>query len=166
MLKRIYREKDRSRKLIEHSILLADYFLNLQATISTEKLHFYTKTDLYTHTYLPTIRPDAYIAREGEQTKRYFLEIIDEGTPRFMIRKKISNYFDYFEENTWQNTTGHQFPTVLLLCPNATMMQFLQRHLSQVLEEEPNSEISFYLSLTSPIKWIHALEEIETAPGF
>ena len=162
LLKRIYREKTRSQRLIDHCILLADFYLDLQKTITTEKLYFFTKTDLSTHYYLPYNRPDAYIAKEDKETKRYFLEIIDEGTPRFIIRKKIEQYIEYYDANTWQDKTNHAFPTILFLCPNNLVKDFLRRHLSQVMEEEVQAEIDFYLSTTDKIEWVDALEAQET----
>ena len=162
LLKRIYREKTRSQRLIDHCILLADYYLNLVNTIKTETLHFFTKTDLSTHYYLPYNRPDAYIAKEGTDFKRYFLEIIDEGTPRFMIRKLIERYIEYFDASTWQEKTGHPYPTILILCPNAVIKDFLHKHISQVMEEEAQDEINWYLSTKDNIEWVDALIDIST----
>lgn len=165
LLKRVYREKIRSQKLIDHCILLANFYLDLIKTATDEKIHFFTKTDLSTHYYLPFNRPDAYIAREkGKTIKRYFLEIIDEGTPRFMIRKKIEQYIEYYDANTWQERTGHPFPAILFLCPNDLIKDFLHKHLTQVMEEEAQVEIDFYLSTTDKIEWVDALEDTETAP--
>lgn len=160
LLKRIYREKTRSQRLIDHCILLADYYLNLTNSVKTETLHFFTKTDLSTHYYLPYNRPDAYIAREGKEIKRYFLEIIDEGTPRFMIRKLIERYIEYFDANTWQDKTGHPFPKMLILCPNTLIKDFLHKHISQVMEEEAQNDIEWYLSTKDKIEWVDALIDI------
>lgn len=161
LMKRVYREKTRSQRLIDHSVLLANFYLDLLKTVTTEKLSFFTKTDLSTHYYLPYNRPDAYIAREGKTTKRYFLEIIDDGTPRFMIRKKIEQYIEYYDANTWQERTGHSFPSILFLCPNDLMKNFLHKHLFQVMEEEVQVEIDFYLSLADKIEWVNALVELD-----
>ncbi len=160
LMKRVYREKTRSQRLIDHSVLLANFYLDLLKTVTDEKLSFFTKTDLSTHYYLPYNRPDAYIAREGKAIKRYFLEIIDDGTPRFMIRKKIEQYIEYYDANTWQERTGHPFPAILFLCPNDLMKNFLHKHLSQVMEEEAQVEIDFYLSTTDKIEWVNALSDI------
>jgi Replication-relaxation len=85
ILNRVYRDRKRSDRLITHSTLLADiyFFLKLQAVKGRQILQLFTKTDLSNHNYLPYERPDAYISLEDSQgnIKRYFLEIIDEGTP-------------------------------------------------------------------------------------
>ena len=157
LLRRAYREKIRSQKLIGHCLLLADFYLDLIKFSIDEKVHFFSKTDLSTHNYLPFNRPDAYIAREKDATiKRYFLEIIDEGTPRFMLRRKIEQYVEYCNANIWQERTGHTFPTILFLCPNDMIKDFLCKHLAQVMEEEAQAKIDFYLSTTDPIQWASA----------
>lgn len=153
-LNRAYRDKNASQKLIDHNIFTASIYLLLkqQAKETETKLNFYTKTDLKTHYYLPYKRPDAYIALEKDnQTKRYFLEIIDEGTPRFMIRKKISQYIEYFDEEIWINRTLHSNPSLLFVCPNHNTKVFLYKHIAQVLEEE-TSDLQFFLSLKSDIQ--------------
>ena len=154
LLIRVYREKLRSPKLIDHCLFVADiyFLLNTRAADSGHTLHFYTKTDLVSHNYLPYTRPDAYIAIQSpEETKRYFLEIIDEGTPRFMLRSKIAQYLEYFDQQIWSTNTGHQNPALLIVCPNDPIKTFLQKHIAQVLEEE-GTEILCFLSLRDTLR--------------
>lgn len=153
LLQRVYRDKNASLRLIHHSLLLADIYLLLSTKqAEAEKLHFFTKVDLVNHYYLPYQRPDAYIASESKyETKRYFLEIIDEGTPRFILRNKIASLIEYFEDETWQNRTRHPNPALLFVCPNQASKDFLNKHIAQVLEEE-TSDLQFFLSLKSDIQ--------------
>ncbi|MBT6400980.1 hypothetical protein HN803_06800 [candidate division WWE3 bacterium] len=156
LLKRVYREKTRSDKLINHCLLIADFYFLIKQQAQTKKnktkLHFYTKTDLVTHYYLPYKRPDAYIAIKDKDTQRYFLEIIDEGTPRFMIRSKINQYINYADNKNWEKNTNHPFPSILVICPNEDIYNFLLKHITQVLEEEVETEIDFYLTTKDIIK--------------
>jgi hypothetical protein len=154
LLKRVYREKVRSEKLINHCLLVADiyFLLNKQTQTNNTKLHFLTKSDLFSHYYLPYKRPDAYIAIESkEETKRYFLEIIDEGTPRFMIRSKINQYIEYFTVNTWQDRTSHPNPKMLFVCPDELTKIFLNKYILQMQEEEPKLDLEFYLTTKDQI---------------
>ncbi len=153
LLNRVYRNRDSSQKLIDHSIFVASLYFLIREEAQTEKsvLHFFTKTDLVTHYYLPYNRPDAYIAIEKENTtKRYFLEVIDGGTPRFILRKKILQYIEYFDENTWKERTLHKNPSLLFVCPNEHTKSFLHKFIAQTLEEE-TSDVQFFLSLKSDI---------------
>ncbi|MEX0895675.1 MAG: replication-relaxation family protein [Patescibacteria group bacterium] len=154
ILQRAYRDKNASEKLIAHSVFVAAIYLQLtlQSRSNQQDLHFYTKTDLASHYYLPYNRPDAYIALKSQaQTKRYFLELIDEGTPRFMLRKKIAQYIDYFDENIWHQRTGYPNPALLIVCPDQRMYDFLLKHIKQVLEEE-TSDLQWFLGLKSHIE--------------
>ncbi len=154
ILRRAHRDKNASQKLINHSLFLVDVYLLLkeQSLKNKQELYFYTKTDLVDHYYLPYNRPDAYISlKDKNLTKRYFLEIIDEGTPRFMLRKKILQYIEYFDEGTWENRTLHENPSLLFICPNQNIYNFLNKHIAQVLEEE-TSDLQFFLSLKSAIQ--------------
>lgn len=154
ILNRAYRDKNASQKLIGHCLFLADIYLLLknESLKNKQELSFYTKTDLTDHSYLPYNRSDAYISlKTKKQIKRYFLEIIDEGTPRFMLRKKISQYIEYFDEGTWKNRTLHDNPSLLFICPNQNLKDFLYKHIAQVLEEE-TSDLQFFLSLKSAIQ--------------
>lgn len=152
ILKRVYREKTRSLKFINHSLTLANFYLDITKNITTEKIHFFTKTDLVNYDYLPINHPDAYISKEDNTTKRYFFEIIDEGTPRFILRSKINQYIEYYTENIWQEKTGYQFPTVLLMCPNIILKEFLNKYINKTLEEN-QVEINFYTTTTQKIEW-------------
>jgi hypothetical protein len=153
LLKRVYRDKVRSIKLIEHCILVAKIYFYLQKQ-TKDQLHFFTKVDLSNHYYLPYNRPDAYIAIESEEeTKRYFLKIIDDGTPRFMIRKKIAQYLEYFEEKTWQENTGYKNPSILIICPNEITKLFLNKYIAKIIDDEAEEEINFYLTTKEIIEY-------------
>jgi len=159
LVKRIYGEKKHSQKFIDHCILSADYYLNLKQTSKADNIHFYSKIDLLNHDYFPLNHPDAYIATtKGKTIKRYFFEIIDEATPRFVIRNKIKQYLEYYDNNTWQEATKYPFPKILLLCPNETIKNYLHKHIPQTMEENTPTQIDFYLSNKTDIKWVSALE--------
>ncbi len=151
LLARVYRDKTRSNRLIDHCVFLADIYFYLLEQTKAKKLHFFTKADLATYYYLPSRRPDAYTAIEEKQTIRYFLEIVDEETRRFMLRSKIAQYFDYADSNDWQKNTGHDFPSILIVCPNEITQNFLTRHIAQTLEEEPE-EIDFFLTTKEMVR--------------
>ena len=153
ILKRVYRERLRSKRLREHCLLLADIYFLLQEQYSSDTsiFHFFTKTDLVQHSPLPPQRPDAYIASETEEiTKRYFLEIIDADTPRFVLRAKIKTWIEFFDEETWQKTTKHPFPKILIVCSSESIKEYLDRYIANIMESEL-AEIDFYLCTTRSI---------------
>ena len=84
--------------------------------------------------------------------KRYFLDVIDEGTPRFVLRKRISQYSEYYETELWQERTNHPFPSILLICPNQSIKKFLNRFIPRFLEEEAEDDILFHLTTKEMVK--------------
>ena len=149
-IKRIYREKTRSQQFITHAVFIAEYYLFLlkESQKTKHTLHFFTKTDLQAHPYIIHPLPDAYFARvdEKKETKRYFVEVIDEGTPRFAIRKRIEQYNDYIEDGKFEEVTKHPFPTILFICPNIGLLIYLKRHFARIYEEISLDQADIYLA--------------------
>lgn len=165
LMKRIYGEKNRSQKFINHCLLSADFYLDLKKSSLSEEIFFYTKIDLLNHDYLPLNHPDAYVAtKKSKKNKRYFLEIIDEDTPRFIIRAKIKQYLEYYNAQTWQDNTNHPFPKILILCPNDLIKKYLHSYIPRIMVEENQEEVDFYLSTKPSNRWVSALKETETTP--
>lgn len=145
-LQRVYREKNSSQIFRNHSLFLADlYFHFLEAAKQNQaRLEFFTATDLLRYAYVPLPRPDGYIVvKEKNKAKRYFLEIIDDGTPFFSVKTKVKKYTNFYKEEYWQNYK-HDFPKVLFIYPSAKVKRWLRRVIPELLEKEA-LDISFFL---------------------
>ena len=154
LIDRIYREKKRSKGFIDHCQLSAKIYFNLLSVAEKSKaqLHFYTKTDLSTFDYLLSPLPDTYVAiKEKGDTKRYFIEIFEERSPRFILRKRIEQYFEYADSKEWEETTKHPFPTIIFICPNKFIKDFLFRYIKR-FSEEKGGDISIYLGIKIDIQ--------------
>lgn len=167
-LKRIYREKIRSGQFTNHSSYLAEYFLYLRKESNKTKhtLHFFTKTDLLVHPYLIHPLPDAYFARIDEtgNTKRYFVEVVEDSSPRFALRKRIEQYNDYIESGKFEEATSHPFPTILFICPGIASLIYLKKHISRIYEETSLDQVQIYLTTQEDAflgKWEQVELEIE-----
>lgn len=149
-LKRIYREKIRSTQFIAHTSFIAEYYLFLRTESITSKntLHFFTKTDLMAHPYLLHPLPDAYFARVAEDgtTKRYFVEVVDDSSPRFALRKRVEEYSNYIDDEKFQDATGHDFPRLLFICPGMGSLIYLKKHIARIYEETSLDQIEIYLA--------------------
>jgi len=149
-LRRIYREKIRSQAFIDRSLFIANYFLFLrnESKKSNHTLHFFTKTDLLAHPYVIHPLPDAYfarIAKDGE-TKRYFVELVDDSSPRFALRRRIEQYDEYIEDGKFEEVTGHPFPKILFIFPGYASLIYLKKHLERIHEETSLDETEIYLA--------------------
>lgn len=149
-IKRIYREKIRSQQFIAHASLIADYFIYLrnESEKSGHTLHFFTKTDLLAHPYLIHPLPDAYFARvdKSKNTKRYLLEVVEDSSPRFALRKRVEQYCDYIDDGKFTEATGYDFPTLLFICPGYASLIYLKKHIARIYEETPLDQIEIYIA--------------------
>ena len=149
-LKKIYKEKTRSKQFIDHALFIAEYYLFLlnDSLKINQTLHFFTKTDLQAHPYIIHPLPDAYFARvdQKKNTKRYFVEVVEENAPRFALRKRVEQYNDYIEEGKFEEATSHPFPSILFICPTVGIMIYLKKHLARVYEELSFDDVSIYVA--------------------
>lgn len=148
LLNRVWREHSLSDQFRVHCLFLADVYLSLKELTKTTNavLYFFTKTDLHGHDYILNPHPDAYIAikEQSGKMKRYFLDIFDPLPPRMILRRRIKQYVDYFDEDTWQEATKHPFPHVIIICPDERSKRYLYRYIQKILEYA--SDMKFYLS--------------------
>lgn len=148
-LKYIYLNHTRSEKFIHHNLLVADLCLYFQslATQTHEALKFFTKTDLTRLKYYPHPSPDAsFTTTKQKKTVSYFLDVIDEGVPRFALRGRIVQYVDYYNNGIWQKSTNKPFPSILFVCPDLKTQKFLNKFIAETLADEGLENVSVYLT--------------------
>ena len=148
----MWRDKNLSPQFRDHCQLLADIYLSLLslAESSKLKLFFNTKNEIYGTNHLIKPEPDAYIVLESEKDiDRFFLDIFDDIAPVAM-RKRIKQYFQYFDSDEWQDNTGKEFPNIILVCPNNRIKSHLFYYIQNKISDD--SEINFYLSTWDMIK--------------
>ena len=153
LLNRIWREYTLSEQFHIHCLFIADIYLSLATLVAKTHatLYFFTKTDLFGHDYILAPRPDAYIAIREQNgiMRRYFLDVFDPLPPRMILRRRIKQYVDYFDDNTWQETTKHPFPQILLICPDDRSKRYLNRYIQKTLEY---SDVEFFLCTWERVK--------------
>jgi len=154
VLNRVYREKLRSERLIDHCLLLTDIYFILENKSRKEKfkITFVTKTELANYSNAPSECPDAYILvkTKGDMT-RIFFEIIDQDTPRFALRKKMTDYVEYIIEGTWKKTYKKPYPSLFILCPNEKTKKYLSRYIPDVLSENDLEKFQVLLCTRSVV---------------
>src|SRR5579872_3777908 len=107
ILGRLYKEKKLTPNFIKHCNFLADINLYFLAYRDKDtKVDFFTRHELTNYDYFPENIPDAYISSSNkENTQRYFLDLFDDYTPLWVIRKKMKDYVEYYESNLWKDGT-------------------------------------------------------------
>ena len=106
LLKRLAREHKKSQQFINQNIAIGQFYcLYLTyARDSNRTVKFLTIMDMVNHTILGSLLPSAYVKVKDKhrKAKRYLIEFLKEGMPRFAIRYKINHYLRYYQEQTWQ----------------------------------------------------------------
>ena len=155
LLDRIYREHKYTFQFKKHCMFLSEIYISLLSLAKKNKvkLRFFTNTDLRGMRYIVLPEPDAYFALEGKDksAKRYFLDIIDNFTLNKDLKKRVEQYSNYFNKKYWQDHTGHDFPEVIMVCPDSRSKRYLDGQISKILYDE-DANILFYLSTWSEIK--------------
>lgn len=153
-LEYIYKESSRTKKFINHNLFLVDMYLFLLDNKSKDEvIKFFTKVDLRRYEYFPNPIPDAFISVVGETIKHYFLDVFDEATPPFVLRKRVRMYLDYVEKPDWDDNTNFTlFPKILFICPHESMKKHIEKYTKSLLEKTYEERISLFLTTKTKIE--------------
>jgi hypothetical protein len=143
------RHKDSLRRpdFITRCILLADCSLHLEARSKSndDVTYTYALEADYTdpdddHHFLSQseyIHPNLCFVKEadGEETT-YLVEIFDITTPRYMVKKKLKSYVEFFDDGEWGKQKGNEeLPIILIACPSVAELAYAKRYTRKLLEE-------------------------------
>jgi len=59
---------------------------------------------------------------------------------------------EFYKRDLWQERTDYPFPSILLICPDQSLKEFLNRFIPKFLEEEAEDDILFYLATRGIVK--------------
>lgn len=137
LLQKYYREQDRSLSFISSSLLIADIYLDLKNK-NSEKASFKVsiKSDYPIHEhadFLLALKPSAYITQNAkDDEKQYFVEVIS-NQPKERLRQRIKNYLYSFQGREWEEETDRDFPTILIICPNDQILEYIKGYTKRKL---------------------------------
>lgn len=141
-----WRDKSYTEEFRNHCMFLADVYLSLTAFCDEHKskLNFHTKTDLYGMKGIINPGPDAFFAIKDSEsnTVRYFIDVFDDIAKVFM-RKRIKEYFAFFDSGDWEEYTNTNFPEVIIICPDKKAKGHLFFYIQNKLNDD---EPRFYLT--------------------
>lgn len=155
-LRKRYRESSRSQTYIDHCIMIADCCLSLEQArdeANTKQSWYFYETevdyieDSYYHFLLESesIHPDLCFSKEvyegmGEPVaeQQYLLEIFDATLPRYRVKKRLTDYVTYFDDEgeEWKEVTDtEELPITLLVCPRTSDLIYAKRRTRGLLSE-------------------------------
>jgi hypothetical protein len=159
-LRKRYKEPTRSQTFIDRCILVAEYCIALEWVDAEneaegKKLRFYYQTEadyLLNHSYYhfilesELIQPSLVFCKdrlddEGKEEttlKSYLLEIFDPTLPRYRIKKRLSDYVKYLDEEdiTWKEETDTEnLPVLLFVCPRTSDLIYAKRKTRKLIAD-------------------------------
>lgn len=145
-LKKLYRDNERSQSFIDEQIFLADICLNLSAIHDQGEIKYsyvtaagVTSNPLYK--FMEDLSPQLIFTKSTKtETKQYILVQLDSTLPKYMIKKKMKNYIEFFFTNEWEENIGKPFPTILFACQTLALMIFAKRTMNNLLDDYQNPE--------------------------
>ena len=148
IIKKLYKDKNRSEAFISASQFLADIYLDLKSqrkdNVSYEIItnSDFVSADSSFH-FLTELNPNLIYKEIKEHKKRktskYFLvEIFETTLPRFSIRKRMRTYLEFYLSNQWEDNINIPFPILKFICPTKADLIYTKRYAKKLLEENQN----------------------------
>lgn len=150
-VKSIYKDKTVSETFIGHSLSIFAAYNQLKAQYGS-KLDFFTKSDLARYEHFPKPLPDAFLTLETKNnTRHFFVEILEDSQPFFTAVRKIKKYIDYKDSGEWAVTEA-EFPTILFICESASLQKRLQKHTTKMLDKALVDDFAFATTTKEKLK--------------
>ncbi len=142
IIKKLYKDKNRSDDFINQCILLADSYISLQNKTEVIMGSDFVNVDSPFH-FLTDLNPNLVYKeveknKKGTTEKYYLLEAFELTLPRYSIRKRIRTYLEFYYSNQWEDNIDKYFPTLKFICPTKTDLIYAKRITKKLLEENQN----------------------------
>lgn len=150
-IKNSYTDGRASKSFISRSLTIYEIAQKLE---QLDGLRYFTKRELAddAFSYFPSPLPDGFMSwNRREETRRFFIEYIDETTPTFVTERLIIRYLEYAESGNW-DVTGFEIPPVLLVAANGSTEKRLQKQITRRMDIADVSEPQFYTTTLTALK--------------
>jgi hypothetical protein len=160
-LNKRYRESSRSRSFIDRCLLLANLCVVLENDRTDEHVYFFeTEADMQEDSYYHFLYESEFLrpqlcfsydlyddVGDLETQRQYMLEVFDPGLPRYRMKKRLTDYVKFLDEESeeWkEGADDDKHPYVLLVCANTTDLIYAKRRtrglIADVWEEGDDTE--------------------------
>jgi len=145
-LKKLYRDNERSRSFIDEQVFLADICLKLTAINAKGEINYTFETAVGVtlnplYEFMEDLSPQLLFTKKTKtESKQYILVQLDSISPKYIVKKKMKNYIEFFYTNEWEENTGQPFPAILLACETLALMIYAKRTMKWLLDEYQEPE--------------------------
>jgi len=147
LIRKLYRDKNRSENFINQCLLLADACLTLRDQSKDGiSYQFVIESDYINpdsqFNFLTELHPNLVFTKQKQKsTKRYLVETLEPTLPRYSIRKRMRIYLDFFYSNEWENNMDNKpFPVILVICSTKAILIATKRYTKKLLEDNQEPE--------------------------
>ena len=145
-LKKLYCDDERSLSFIDDQVFIANICLNFLELNDKGEINYtfvtaagVTSNPLYK--FMEDLSPQLIFTKKTKsESKQYILVQLDSASPKYMIKKKMKNYIEFFFTNEWEENTGQPFPIVLFTCQTMTLMIYAKRTMKGLLNDYQEPE--------------------------
>jgi len=150
IIKKLYKNKNRSDGFINQCILLCDIYLTLQnKNINQDNLSYeaitssdfiYPKSPFHFITNLSPnlIYKEVKKHKKGTPSRYYLIETFEQTLPRYSIRKRIRTYLEFYYSNLWEDNINKDFPILKFICPTKSELIYTKRYTKKLLQDYQN----------------------------
>lgn len=165
VIKSSYNDKTVGQPFITHTLEVYKFTNALKSQYPG--LQVYLRRDMARYSYFPENPPDAFLSLKTKETTRFFfLDVVAESTPRYVIERRMAGYGTFFDEGSW-DVTGNEPPTLLCVAEKGTTETRTRRGARAALGRlDLDEEIEVYttthgalINLTGPVPVWTSMED-------
>ncbi len=148
-----YKNKTASSAFIDQNLNALSVYLSLRNTYP-ETFHIFTKPELAAYGYFPLPRPTLYLNRVQRATKQpneYMLELFPD-TQFFVIKKRLDALVEHFDSGDWEAGAETEYPTILLVAPDARTEQKLQDQSVKIFDNSGIDDLTILTTTLNALK--------------
>lgn len=145
-LKKLYRDNERSQSFIDDQIFIANICLNFSEINTKGEINYTYETAAgvtsnSSYKFMEDLSPQLIFTKKTKsKIKQYVLVQLDSALPKYMIKKKMKNYIEFFYTNEWEENTGQPFPTILFTCQTLALMLYAKQTMKRLLDDYQEPE--------------------------
>lgn len=168
VLRKFYKDKDRSDTFIANCQLIADICLDIKAeSINGVTFDFATASDYtapkspyYLFSFLSELSPQLLFTREKNNKKNYYLlDILNTVTPAYRVRKRIRTYLTFLLDYDWMENLKSP-PEILFVCSTKDLLIRSKRYTKKLLADEDKEDVHISFALEREVKKYGATAEV------
>lgn len=133
VLKNIGNDRRAKERFVAHCLGVFDIYCSLKELYDDE-LKFFTGSylKLPKFAYFPQPLPDGYVSFKQDRNKHFLLDYFESATPFFVLKKRITYYVSYAEDNLWSKKS--KLPIILLVCDAEELRKKVEVEVARALD--------------------------------